>query len=211
MALFRRPRLELGAPARSTPLEELELLAVDMETTGLNPGRDRIVSVGWVPVCGRVIDLAGAGYHVVRGAEVGESATIHLLTDDVLASGEAEDEVLKSLLAALRGRVLLAHFAGLEVGFVNAAARRHFGRVPRLEVVDTFGLERRHMERMGTYPRGEDLRLANVRARYGLPAYGSHNALGDALACAELYLAIVSGMRVGTLKEIQRGVQIKGT
>ena len=70
MALFRRPRLELGAPARSTPLEELELLAVDMETTGLNPRRDRIVSVGWVPVCGRVIDLAGAGYHVVRGAEV---------------------------------------------------------------------------------------------------------------------------------------------
>ena len=48
------------------------------------------------------------------------------------------------------------------------------------------------MERMATYPRGEDLRLARVRQRYGLPAYRNHNALTDAVACAELYLALTA-------------------
>ena len=45
------------------------LLAVDVETTGLKPARSQLVSVGWVPVNGRVIDLAGAEYFVLRGAD----------------------------------------------------------------------------------------------------------------------------------------------
>lgn len=48
------------------------------------------------------------------------------------------------------------------------------------------------MERMGTYPRGEDLRLPRVRQRYNLPTYANHNALTDAVACAELYLALTA-------------------
>ena len=43
------------------------LLAVDVETTGLKPERAQLVSVGWIPVDGRGIDLAGAQYFVLRG------------------------------------------------------------------------------------------------------------------------------------------------
>lgn len=65
-------------------------------------------------------------------------------------------------------------------------------RLRDAEVRDTFAMERRHMERMGTYPRGEDLRLARVHQRYSLPAYSNHNALTDAIACAELYLVLTA-------------------
>jgi DNA polymerase-3 subunit epsilon len=58
------------------------------------------------------------------------------------------------------------------------------------------------MERMSTYPRGEDLRLPRVRSRYELPAYRSHDALTDALACAELYIAMVAGNNWSTLKSV---------
>jgi DNA polymerase-3 subunit epsilon len=58
------------------------------------------------------------------------------------------------------------------------------------------------MERMGTYPRGEDLRLARVRQRYGLPDYHNHNALTDALACAEQYLAHRATLPMSTLKDV---------
>ena len=47
------------------------LLALDVETTGLVPGRDRVVSVGWVPVDGDRLDLAGARRFVVRGDDPG--------------------------------------------------------------------------------------------------------------------------------------------
>lgn len=181
---------------KKRPLIDGALLAVDVETTGLKPERAQLVSVGWVPVDGRVIDLSGAEYFVAAGAQVGESATLHGVTDDDVARlGRDPADILDAFLAALEGRKLLAHFAQMELGFLGKLHKDVRGTPWALhgsEVVDTFALERRHMERMGTYPRGEDLRLARVRQRYGLPAYGNHNALTDAIACAELYLALMS-------------------
>lgn len=179
---------------RTRTLYDAHLLAVDVETTGLTPGRDQLVSIGWVPVTNRVIELSGARHFLVAGAQVGESATLHGVTDgDIAARGVDIAEILDELDAALEGRRLLAHFAQMETGFLGHAYKKARGRARRFaagEVVDTFVLERRHMERMGTYPRGEDLRLARVRQRYGLPSYSNHNALSDAIACAELYLAL---------------------
>ncbi len=179
------------SPTRDTPLERLPLLAVDIETTGLDPARDRVLAVGWVPVDGGRVDLGGAGGHVVADAgEVGRSATVHGITDDALAAGLPLEEVLGALLRALAGRVLLAHFARLETTFLGAACERLWGAGLPVEVVDTFELERRALG--GGWDAASDpgaLRLWTARARYGLPVYRAHEALTDALACAELYLA----------------------
>ncbi len=196
--LRRRRRVDLSSPAPDTPVGSVPLLAVDVETTGLDPKRDRLLSIGWVPLDGRVIDLSGAREVILRDtvdhdAGVGESATLHGLTDDTVATGIPAGEALGELLEAIRGRALLAHFAVMETGFLDAVCRRELGLRFEVPVVDTLDLERRHMERMGTYPRGEDLRLPRVRQRYGLPYYGNHRAVTDALACAELYLALTAG------------------
>lgn len=192
-------------PADDTPLDELRLLAVDVETTGLDPRKHQLVSIGWVPVNGGVIDLAGAGYVILRGAAdftVGPSATIHRLTDDEIAAGIDHADAVGQLLEALTGRALLGHFVAMEAGFLSDACERLFGAPLKVPAVDTFAIERLHMERMGTYPRGEDLRLARVRHRYGLPAYRNHNALTDALACAEQYLAHKVTLKRSTLKDV---------
>lgn len=197
---------EVAPPRPETPLGELDLLAVDVETTGLRPRRDQLVSVGWMPVNGGEIDLSGAGYVVLRGSEgftVGSSAVIHQLTDDEIAAGVDHPSALSRLLGALRGRALLAHFANMEMGFLSHACREHFGAKLEVPVVDTFALERRRLERLSAYPRGEELRLARVRDRYGLPRYANHNAATDALACAELYLALSSRSPESTLQDLQ--------
>lgn len=175
-------------------IEPDQLLAVDVETTGLKPDKHHLVSIGWVPVNGRVIDLSAAKYFVVSGAQVGDSATLHGITDDDVARlGQSRERILDEFEHDFAGRKLLAHFVQMEIGFIGALfheVRGHKWKLTEADVVDTFVLERRHMERMGTYPRGEDLRLARVRERYSLPAYSNHNALSDAIACAELYLAL---------------------
>nr|WP_224400051.1 exonuclease domain-containing protein [Corynebacterium poyangense] len=179
-------------PPSSHLLHDLPLLAVDVETTGLNPKKDVMVSIGWVPINGRTIDLSQAAELIIQGApgfSVGSSATIHYFTDEQLASGVSLDKAMDELLTALAGRVLLAHFSHIEQQFLARACQKVYRASFQPPVVDTFALERRRMERMGTYPRGEDLRLPRVRERYGLPRYPNHSALHDALACAELYLA----------------------
>ena len=144
-------------------------------------------------------DRSAAEYFVLAGVEIGDSATIHGVTDDDVARfGKNPAEVLAAFERAFERRKLLAHFAQMETGFIGqlfSDVRRERWRLREDEVVDTMTMERRHMERMGTYPRGEDLRLARVRHRYNLPHYGNHNALTDAIACAELYLAIDASQR----------------
>lgn len=192
-----RDYLAVPWPALDTPLADLPLLAVDIETTGLDPRTDRVLSVGFVPVDGGRVVLAGAGGAVVRDADgVGQSATVHGLTDDRLAQGVPLEDAVSGLLAALAGRVLLAHFARIETGFLTAACERLWGAGMPCVVADTFELERRSLAGgWGSEPPSGALRLWAARERRGLPVYRAHEALTDALACAELYLAQCAELR----------------
>ena len=209
---FRR-FLEAPQPSDRMPLDEVRLLAVDMETTGLDPRRDRVLSVGFVPVDGDRIVLGGAGSTLVRPPSqgdddgVGQSATVHGLTDDDVAVGSDPAEVLDMVFTALEGRVLLAHFSPIELDFLGALCRRVHGTRPSLLAVDTLELHlwvlAGERGRASTVPGHDELRLWAARERYGLPAVSAHDALADALACAELYLAQVAELS-------ERGVRTLG-
>lgn len=180
LALVRRAAAPPGA---------LRLLAVDVETTGLDPRRDRLVAVGWVPVDGDRVDLAGARRYVVLGDDPGSAADIHGLTTADLAAGTPLAEVLAALREALSGRALLAHHADFDVRFLRAAHRSLHRRLPRAPVVCTLTLQRRLLraDHLDEWPPGA-LRLWQARERYGLLPGAPHDALGDAVACAELFL-----------------------
>lgn len=202
-----RDYLLTPAPADDTPLHAARLLAVDIETTGLNPESDQLLSIGFVPVDGHVVQLGGAGQVLLRqNAAVGESARFHGLTDDTLATGDTVREALDALFSALRGRALLAHHATIETGFLNRACEQTYGVGAQFSVVDTmtiqFGLLSQGFD--DEPPQGS-LRLWNARGQFGLPRYAAHEALTDALACAELYLAQVAeleSVRPRTLKAV---------
>ncbi len=200
-----RDFLAVPAPSPRTPLGDLPLLAIDLETTGLDAESDRILSIGFVPVDGREIRLGGAREIVVRagsGEGVGDSATVHGLTDDVVAAGVPLSDALAATLRALEGRVLLAHHAAIETGFLARACERAFGSRPLFVAVDTVLLGRELLA-----PGDEDvppgrLRLDALRSQFGLPRYRAHNALSDALACGELYLALTQELGVTRLQQV---------
>lgn len=203
-----RAYLSAPPPDPSTPVLGLRLLAVDIETTGLDPRRDHVLSIGFVPVDGLVIDLSGAFHEVIRSdVSVGQSATVHGLTDDRLAAGAELSSVLPALLTALTGRVLLAHFSVIEEGFLGQACLARYGVPLPLSSVDTLELHRRIITSPSGAPSAGALRLPAARDHFHLPRYRGHEALTDALACAELYLAQASYLsRNGevTLKTLQR-------
>lgn len=216
-----RRYLDTPLPSARTPLDELRLLAVDVETTGLDPRRDRVLSVGFVPVDGDRIVLGGAGSTLVRPPSrdqnqddddegVGQSATVHGLTDDAVAVGSDPAEVLDLVFTALDGRVLLAHYSRIEIDFLGALCRRVYGTRPPLQTVDTLELHLWVLAgdrgRASTVPGRDELRLWAARERYGLPMSSAHDALADAVACAELYLAQIAELSergVRTLGEVR--------
>jgi DNA polymerase-3 subunit epsilon len=191
-AAFMRDYLDAAAPSRRTPALDADYLVLDLEMTGLQPASDRIVSMGWVHVQAGRIRMRTAR-HVLLSIDgsVAESATVHHLRDQDLSGGCPEREALETLLAALQGCVLVAHHAPLDLRFLHAACRRHAG-VPLLaRTVDTLALARRRYQRGHRQARDGELRLDALRSAYNLPRYPAHNALADALATAELLLALL--------------------
>ena len=205
---FRRRRLLARAPvgplrdylarpfvSPDTPGKAAAYLSLDLETTGGDPARDEIVSFGWVCMDGDRIDLGSARHHIVRlrGAMSGGSAVIHGITDDQCQAGGSLESALGELLAALAGRVMIAHRAETELGFVGRACETVYGGRILIPTVDTLRIAMRAAERgPQPAPRGA-LRLSALRQQYRLPRYHAHNALSDALSTAELFLAQQAG------------------
>ena len=196
------------APADDTPSAELRLLSLDFETTGLDASRDQVLTIGFVPVDGDTIQLGGAAHRVLAAStEVGQSAVFHGITDDQLAAGTPVADAVAETLAALSGRVLLAHFAKIETEFLSLLCERLYGAPLVVPVIDTLVLHDKLVNRgFDDESLAGQLRLWNARQRYGLPVYKAHNALTDAVATAELYLAHVAeftGLRPQTLKTLR--------
>lgn len=180
------------AAAPGTPVRDVAFLSVDLETTGLDSQRDHVLAMGWVPVVRGEVVLRGAREVLVRppaGVVVGESANVHGLTDDRLADAPELTDVLPEVLAALQGRVLLAHHVRLELGFLAQAVRAAYGARLPVTAVDTMSVQ----HRLVAGPHGEvapgALRLDAARRHLGLPRYAAHRASVDAIATAELLLA----------------------
>lgn len=196
-------------PAAGSDITSLELLSLDLETTGFDANHDTILSAGWITLDARRVLLSAGEHHLIRPERaINEaSAVIHAITDDMAAQGDELCLVLTRLLTALRGRVLLAHNASIERRFLNRACHHCFGGPFFVPTIDTLQLALRRLRQRDQQPRGGELRLGALREQYGLPRYRAHNALSDALATAELFLAQLahrSGGEKTTLKQLLR-------
>ncbi len=187
-----RTYLNVPLPARSDDVRSLSIVALDLETTGLDPASDAIVSAGFVVINGASIRCDSAEHILVKiNGSVEQSATIHQITDADLRTAVSEREMLDRLLEVLAGRVMLVHHAPMDLGFLNAACRRHYKQPLIVRTIDTLPMARHLRERGDHQARDGELRLHALRTAYGLPRYPAHNALSDALATAELYLALL--------------------
>ncbi|WP_417843825.1 exonuclease domain-containing protein [Thalassospira sp.] len=180
------------APERR--ISDIEFVALDLETTGLNPKRDEIISVGWVLIRNRGVDFSSAQHFLVRPTKdvTESSAVIHGILDSHLADAPDIETVLRQLLPVLAGRVLLAHHAPIELGFLGRACKKLYGASLQLPTVDTLVLALRDIHRQGIPFKSGALKLQNLRKLHNLPPYRAHNALTDAIATAELFLAQIN-------------------
>jgi DNA polymerase-3 subunit epsilon len=190
----RRVLEQLSLPAGRSCVTDLELVALDFETTGLDAQRDDVVAAGWVRIVRGRIVLASVRELRVRPTRpegVGQSATIHGIVDSDLENAVDTRGLLEHLLPDLDGCVVVAHAAAIERAFLGRLLREHRGVPLPNPFVDTMSIERRLLQAGGVQVREQhgDLALDACRRRRGLPGYTQHSAAADALACAELLLA----------------------
>ena len=197
---LRRSRSPAGPGARAyaaAPRPELGLpwcagryCVVDVETTGLGPERHEIVSFAAIPIDGGRIIAAGAIEGLVRPRMElpAASIVIHGIVPADLEHAPPIEDAIETLLAAMAGRVLVAHSAWVERGFLGVAMRRRGVRLGAATIdTATLGALLMHERHGGRPPR--DVGLGALATELSLPAHRQHNATGDALTTAQVFLA----------------------
>jgi DNA polymerase-3 subunit epsilon len=193
-------------PRRRTAWRDAPWCALDFELTGLDPRVDEIISFGVIPIDGGRVQPGGAVGGLIRPErEIGEaSIRVHELRAVDLEGAPPLADALGPLLEAIDGRALVVHTAAVERAFLGRALRSQRLRL-RNPIVDTevLGQLWLHERDGGVRPR---LGLSEIAGELGLPADRPHDAVGDALTTAQVFIALATH-----LESVGRGSETVGS
>ncbi|GIU95272.1 MAG: DNA polymerase III subunit epsilon [Gaiellaceae bacterium] len=203
--------IRLGGGARSW--REVRFAVLDFEATGLDLERDHVLSFGVVPVERGRVRLADAVYRVVRPPITVPAASIrvHGIRPSELERAPRLEDVLDELVEALRDRVLVAHAAGVELGFLRRI-RRQYGRPRVRRAIDVLDLADELARRKPTSPAPPSERLAVLAAAHGVPVARTHHAFSDALTTAQLFLVLATRLEhlgAGRVRDLRRAGRLR--
>jgi DNA polymerase-3 subunit epsilon len=189
-----RPRLELDLELRLQRLSELtppptrsshrasRYVTVDVETTGLDMRRDRVVSIGAVAVERGTIDLAHCFEVVLRQPESSsaDNILVHRIGGQRQLGGEDPAESLVRFLEYAAHCPLVAFRAEFDQTMLERALREHLGTVgqsPWLDLAKVLP---------ALYPSNENRTMDDWLAAMHITMIERHDALADALATAQM-------------------------
>jgi DNA polymerase-3 subunit epsilon len=190
-----------------TPIADVRFVVLDLETAGLNPATDAIVTVGAVAVLAGDILLDDSFSALLKVSENTTAVTVHGVTRDQAVNGLDEPAALSGFLDYLKDGVIVGHHIGHDITAVNAACGRHWDLTLLNRSLDTMDLTL-HLERAGAFAGRPAIRHFTLDAlceMFGVVPHDRHTAAGDAFITAQIFLRLArlaSRFGRGTLQKI---------
>ncbi len=184
---WRGDRVGLAAPpGAETRLEHAAFVVVDLETTGLRPGRAQICEIGAVRIealepVAEFQTLCNPRQPLGPGVE-----SLTGLRDRDLRGAPPVAAAVGRFLAFAGDAALSAHNARFDLAFLDRETQRLRGERIAAPVIDTVGLARRLLAGKTTR-----FSLAGLARFIGADVTPCHRALPDAQATAELLVALI--------------------
>jgi DNA polymerase-3 subunit epsilon len=175
------------------PIDAVRFVALDSETTGLNPLTDRIITIGAVAVQGGDIVLEDSFEALLRVERNTAAVAVHGITRDETRDGIDEPEALRRFLDYLGDGVIVGHHIDHDISTLNAAYQRHWGVELMNRSLDTMDLTL-HLERSGAFADRESIReftLDSLCGLFGVIPHDRHTAGGDAFITAQVFLRLL--------------------
>lgn len=194
--LKRLLRRMIPSGLRGWPPEDAEIVAVDVETTGLDPEAADVISIGAVPIRGRQVVLSDRFEATIkRDAPTHEgSVRIHRLRAMDLAHGVPPADALARFREWLGDRPMLGYCVDFDRKVLDRALRE--GGLDPLDVV-AYDLRRLHILKRKRHHHDHDrhalLDFDAILADAGIPPLARHTAIGDAAATALAFIALRDG------------------
>lgn len=178
-------RVKLTRAGHGRPAVDQTFVAVDLETTGLEPGVDHAVEIGAVKFRGDGTVLDEFATLISGPPSSPEARDCHGIEEKDRDGAPAGAEAWSELFDFVQGSIMVAHNADFEQPFMEAASRRYKLRMPDLPVVCTLQEARRHFD-----GRAFSLKALHRHAT-GEWRDDTHQALGDARATKDVLLWMI--------------------
>ncbi len=162
-----------------------EFVAFDLETTGLSSVSDRIIEIGAVVIKdGREVDRFQTFVNPERKLER-KIVDLTGITDEMLVGAPMIEEVLPKFLDFVGDRILVAHNADFDTGFIRAECGRQ--NLPyTFTTADTLILSQNLLSHLSKF------KLDIVANALSLPEFNHHRAADDALTCGMIMAKLMS-------------------
>jgi len=170
-----------------------EYVVFDTETTGLDPKRDDIISIGAVKIKDNKILTSQTFEAFIQSDKIGKkSIEVHGIRPMDVENGQRSEEVIKEFLYFIGSRPLIGYYLEFDIAMVNKYLKSMLNiTLPNraIEVSEIY-----FDKKIGLIPQGNiDLRFDTILNDCNIPNMGLHNAVNDAIMTAMIYLKLTKG------------------
>lgn len=154
-------------------------IALDLETTGLDPDRDAVIEIGAVRFQGARVESEWTSL-VNPGRPLPQFITqLTGINDDMLANAPRITRLIPDLAEFVGDLPILGHNIAFDLSFMQ-----RLGLFELNEAIDTYDLASVLLPDAGRY------RLASLASGLGIPVPQSHRALDDAHTTRQIFLSL---------------------
>ncbi len=163
------------------PRKKVTEIVLDVETTGLDYTKERIIEFAAVKlVNGEITDkfetLINPQQHIRKS-----SIAIHGITEDMVADAPTEDKIMPKIFKFIGKHPIVAHNAIFDWSFLNEASKRLYGKPIENPRIDSQFLFKE------VYPDIESPGLENLMLKFNVEFDTRHRAMADTIGLAMAY------------------------
>src|SRR5262245_39259421 len=193
----------MARASSATPLLALDAVVIDTETTAIDPRKASIVEIGVVRLVAGRIALHSAWRRLIRpaGAIPAAATKVHGIDDAAVAAAPSFAEAWPELAEVIADSVVIGHALGFDLAvFKRECEQAGIAWAPPRS------LDTRLLAQVAE-PNLADYALETLAAWLGQEVADRHSALGDAMTCARIFVALLPKLRDHNIRTLAEAEQ----
>ena len=172
------------------PIEN-EYVCLDCETSGLNPRKDEILSIGAVHIKDNKILMRKTFNIFVKPSKkiAAESIKIHRIRPIDLENAVDPQIAVLELLEFIGNRPIVGYYIKFDIAMISKYTKKYLGiKIPN-ETIEVSSMYYKTRKKTSEYE-FIDLKFDTIMKNLNIPTLGKHDALNDAIMTSMMFLKL---------------------
>ena len=168
-----------------------EYVCLDCETTGLNPKKDEILSIGAVHIKDNKVIMRKTFNIFVKPSNniSAESIKIHQIRPIDLENAVSPKEAILKILDFIGSRPIVGYYIKFDIAMISKYTKQYIGVNLPNESIEVSSMFFKSKKKTSEYE-FIDLKFDTIMKELDIPTLGKHDALNDAIMTSMMFLKL---------------------